>query len=278
VRRFDTLVTALDLYPAADRVLSHVAALAMAGSLPVELVTVLAAGADASDMSATAALQRRATRCALRRHELFVVRNDSPGAVIVDHVSGRDGALLVLATTARGGDDGDRLGLVTDAVMSRARQPVVVVGPRAEPSAGCLLVAVDAADGADAALPVVERWLATFRYVDGPRIIQVAAPDSWPDQGDEPPDHAVGRYLEQLGATGIAATGAVVRGHDPVSAILDHAARSRAAMIVVTAPADPGRPTHWFRTSRRLIRLAPCPVLVVPADCQIGRVRRSGQR
>ena len=265
VRHFDTLVAALDLYPAADRALSHVAALAAAGAMPVELVTVLDADADASDISATAALQLRATQNALGRHELFVVHSSAPGAVIVDHVGGRDGALLVLATTARGGPDGDRLGPVTDEVLSRVRHPVVVVGPRAERPAGGLVVAVDATSSAGAAMRVVERWQATFRNGDGTQIVQVVAPDSWPHEDDVPAD-GVGEYVEQLGGRGIAATGAVLRGHDPVTAIVDHAVRTRASMVVVTAPADPGQPTHWFHTARRLIRFAPCPVLVVPAD------------
>ncbi len=83
---------------------------------------------------------------------------------------------------------------------------------------------------------------------------------------DDVPADGVGEYVEQLGGRGIAATGAVLRGHDPVTAIVDHAVRTRASMVVATALADPGQPTHWFHTARRLIRFVPCPVLVVPAD------------
>jgi hypothetical protein len=37
-------------------------------------------------------------------------------------------------------------------------------------------------------------------------------------------------------------------------------------VLIVTSPRWPGEPSHWFHTTRRLIRRSIAPVLVVPAD------------
>lgn len=263
MRTFNTIVCALDLHPFADRALTHVAALARGRGVGIELVTVV--DETVRPASVIVELEQRAERFGLQRSELVVIHSESPGGEIGDHVSGRDGTLLVIATTAHGGRDEHQLGTVTDEVLRRTRQPVMVVGPRAVEAAGCLVVATDDAETAGAAMPVVERWLATFgdREV---RIVEVRAPDAWPERAPDAPAPWLDRYVDQLGACGITAVGEVVRGFDPVVSVVDGIAGTDVAMIVVTSPSDPGQPTHWFRTARRLIRFAPRPVLVVPAE------------
>jgi nucleotide-binding universal stress UspA family protein len=231
--------------------------------IAVELVTVVDGAAPMAVVSAE--LGRRAQRYGLLRAEHFVVHGAHPGSELLDHVSGRDGALLVIATTAHGGADEHQLGAVTDDVLRRTRQPVMVVGPRAVLSAGCLVVVVDDAGTADAALPVVERWVETFEDC-GVRIVEIQALDAWPRDVDDGRTRDVDRYVDQLGAHGIQAIGEVAPGLDPVLGVIDGVARTDVAMIVVTSPPDIGQPTHWFHTARRLIRFSPRPVLVVPVD------------
>jgi nucleotide-binding universal stress UspA family protein len=263
VRPFDTIVCALDLHPAADRALPYVAALARGRRVAVEVLTVV--DDAARTVAVTAELAARARQHGLIGAELFAIRAASVGSVITDHVSHRDGALLVIATTAHGGHDEHQLGAVTDDVLRRTHQPVMVVGPRAALSSGCLVVLVDDEGGADAAMPIVQRWLTTFgdREV---RVVEVRAPDAWPEHVDDEPASCVDQYVDQLAGRGISATGEAVSGIDPVESVIAGMARTDVAMVVVTSPADIGQPTHWFHTARRLIRFSPRPVLVVPLD------------
>jgi nucleotide-binding universal stress UspA family protein len=263
VRPFDPIVCAVDLHPAADRVLPYVAALARGRRVSVELVTVV--GDTVPSAPVLAGLERRVERHGLKRSELFVIAAAAPGSAVVEHVSGRDGALLVIASTAHGGCDEHQLGTVTDQVLRRLRQPVLVVGPRSEMSPGALVVVVDDSGFADAAMPVVERWSATFGD-RGIHIVEVRAPDRWPEHVDVEPGPRVDRYVAQLGASGLDARGQVIRGLDPVVGVLDRMAHMDVAVVVVASPPDIGQPTHWFSTSRRLIRFSPRPVLVVPVD------------
>jgi nucleotide-binding universal stress UspA family protein len=202
--------------------------------------------------SVLADLEQRVERYRLPRPELFVVDADAPGAAVVDHVSGRDGALLVIASTAHGGSDEHQLGAVTDEVLRRTRQPVMVAGPRAELSPGGLVVVVDGAGFADAALPVVERWSATFGD-RGIRILEVQAPDRWPEDVDDAPARTVDRYVEQLGGRGLGASGDVIRALDPVVGVLAGIARSSVAMVVVASPPDVGQPPSFQAISTQNI-------------------------
>ena len=78
-----------------------------------------------------------------------------------------------------------------------------------------------------------------------------------------PPDDAdrVQRALTQLG---VDVTLDRVDGSDPPGAIL--AAADTSTVIVVASSPWPDGPGNWYATARHLIRRAPCPVLVVPAD------------
>ena len=102
------------------------------------------------------------------RTSTTVLEHDQPGLAITEHVSGRDGALLVLATTAKAALDEDYAGSVSEYVLSTLRQPVLLVGPRVDVDRGLsspnLVVAVDGSGLGAVALPVIASWTRDVRW------------------------------------------------------------------------------------------------------------------
>lgn len=262
---FCSLIAVTDLGQDADRVLPIVATLAEAGSLPVELWTVVPP--DEDEAEARRELQHRATTHRLERATMYVLHDDFPGRAISSQVAHRDGSLLAIATTARGAPWEARMGTVTEEVLRGARQPVLVIGPvvaGTTTSARRTIVTVDAAGMADVAVPVVEAWMRAF----GGKVaeaVEVVPPDGWPPWDAVTPARHDG-YVAQLGRRQIDACSVVLRAQDPAQAIVDHCELARADSLVMTCPRWEGDPSHWFVTVRRVIRTAPVPVLVVPSD------------
>jgi nucleotide-binding universal stress UspA family protein len=95
-------------------------------------------------------------------------------------------------------------------------------------------------------------------------LLGLDVPDTWPPGGLPPLPDDVDRVLAELDAFGVDVSLQRVDGTDPASAILAGTDPST-LVVVATSPWRSGS-GHWFATARRLIRRAPCPVLVVPAD------------
>ncbi len=117
---------------------------------------------------------------------------------------------------------------------------------------------------ADVALPVLEAWTRAFGG-NVAEVVEVVPPDGWPSWDAVSPGHHDG-YIAQLGQRGIDARSVVLRAQDPARAIVDDCETTRADSLVMTCPRWEGDLSHWFVTVRRVIRMAPVPVLVVPAD------------
>lgn len=260
---FTTIVAVVDLQTAPDRALPVVARLAQAGAIPVELVTVL--DPDQTAASATWEIERRVEQCGLRRTTCYALEGESPARAIVEHASARDGALLVIPTSGSGAWGENQLDSITEDVLQGVRQPVVIVGPGLRPWAGGpLVVAVDSSGIADAAMPVVEAWVRTFQ--GAPRLVTVIPPGTWPADVADAPSEEVTTYVDLLNEHGIAASGEVLRELEAAPALAAHVAAMHDAVLVVTCPRSRDRASHWYGTTRALIRTASCPVLVVPAD------------
>jgi nucleotide-binding universal stress UspA family protein len=264
---FSSVVIAVDLSTAADRALPVAGALARRGGLPIELLTVVPSGAAAVRPDE---LDERVRSLGLGPHQSVVVEDDDPGAAIVDHVRGRDGALLVLATTAKAALDESHGGSVSEHVLAAADQPVLLVGPRVDVgrsrSAPSLVVAVDASDLAAAALPVVVSWVRTFGGgpVTAAQVIPLV-PAIAEQAGPALEARHVRRYADRLGELGVTAGGTVIHGGDPVAGLIEAVGGVADPVLVVTAERWPDAGTHWRSTSRKLAFRSPCPVLVVPA-------------
>jgi nucleotide-binding universal stress UspA family protein len=259
--RFTTIVTALDPITPADRVLPVVSALARSGSLPVEVVTVLAPGE--AEPPVQREIGRRVEHYGLQTTTLHMLHHDSPGQAIAEHVTSREGVLLVVAASAYGAWGENDVDTTTEQVLGHVGQPVLVVGPHAEPRLGSLLVAVDETGIADAAVTIVESWVRTFPGGE-PRLVTVVPPSTWPDGEERLQSEILDRYLQQLTDRGITATLDVRRERDPGQALLSRAASIDDAIVVVTSPRFRDGLSHWYDTTRMLVRFATRPVLVVP--------------
>ncbi len=265
---FSSVIVAVDLSTAADRALPVAGGLARLGGLPIELLTVVSPGASGVRQ---AEVDERVRPLGLGPHRTLVVEDDDPSGAIVEHVRGRDGALLVMATTAKSALDETHGGSVSEHVLSAAGQPVLLVGPRVDVdrprSAPSLVVALDASDLAAAALPIIVSWVRTFGGgpVTAAQVIPLV-PAIAEQAGPALETAHVRRYADRLGELGVAAGGAVVHGGDPVAGLIEAAGGVADPVLVVTAEPWPGAGTHWRSTSRKLAFRSPCPVLVVPAS------------
>jgi nucleotide-binding universal stress UspA family protein len=265
---FSSLVVPLDLSTAADRALPVVAALARLGGLPIELLTVVPRR-SASGIR-TSAVDERVRSLALGSYTYLVVEGDDTGTAISQQVRARDGALTVLATTAKAAVDETYGGSVSQHVLSAAGQPVLLVGPNvdvARPlSSPSLVVAVDGSDLAASALPVIASWMRTFdsEPVTAVEVIPFV-PAIAEQAGPSLEARNVRRYAERLADLGVVASGAVVHGHEVAVELIDYITRVRDPVLVVAAEPWPDAGTHWRSTSRKLALRATCPVLVVPA-------------
>ena len=85
-------------------------------------------------------------------------------------------------------------------------------------------------------------------------------------EGEEPLGRVACDAVANLADLGIVAAVRRLVTTDAAASLIEVAGTSESAILVVAAPRSPGRVTHWFATARRLIRYAPCPVLVVPSD------------
>lgn len=273
---FGSIVVPLDLEVIGDRALPVVRSLAQLGGLSVELLTIssprMEGYADACELG------RRVRAHGLGPHSINVLYDDDAGRAITQFLDGRDDALVVMGTSAKGTLHELAFGSVSEYVLANAHRPVVVVGPRVDPSRWTghpqLVVAVDESDVSDAAVPVIESWLHTFgeravRVVEvAPVAVSVDAAlhetrDSAPLMRGEP-DRAR-RFATVLAGRGVAASSQVLYGGDPAARLADLDVDDGDAVLVATSSdwTTPG--VHWWSTTRRIAQHSTHPVLVVPA-------------
>jgi nucleotide-binding universal stress UspA family protein len=266
---FSTVVVPLDLSPTGDRALPVARSLAQLGGLPMELLTVVSRGA--ANGFDRWELEERVRSFALGPHTSFVLEREDAGPAIAEHVTCRDGALLVLATTAKAAIDEDYAGSVSEYVLSEVRQPVLLVGPHVETarplSSPALVVGVDGSGLASVAVSVVVSWWHTFGGVK-PAFIEVIpyVPTIAAQAGRTLEAAHVRGLVDRVAQGGVEAVGGIVYGDDAAITLADYVAALRDSVLVVTAERWSGAGTHWHSTSRKLVFRSASPVLVVPAD------------
>jgi nucleotide-binding universal stress UspA family protein len=266
---FSSIVVPIDFAGAEDRAVPVAKSLAEFGGLPIELLTVVSRGAgNGFDRWE---LEERVRPLALGPHRSLVVESEHAGQAIVEHVRCRDGALVVLATSAKGAIDEDYAGSVSEYVLAEARQPVLLVGPRVEIvrrlSAPRLVVGVDRSGLASVAVPVVVAWWRTFGRAE-PRFVEVIpyVPTIAAQAGRALEAAHVRAYVDEVARSGVEAVGEVVYGDDAATALAGYVEHRPDSVLVVTAERWAGAQTHWRSTSRKLALRSSCAVLVVPAD------------
>jgi hypothetical protein len=261
--RFCSIVLVVDLQQDGGDAEAVAAGLAQRAGLPIDIVAEVSTGS--AHPVAPDELHRRIAAAGLDRSPYYLLPSDDPGRAIAEHVTNREGVLLVTAATTWGSGGPYLLDAQVEEMIRRFRGPVLVIGPKVAPSQTHPTTAVAVVDGSDIARPamtVVEAWVRTLpgaaaRVVEVLPIADVPATDAL--------RHVRG-YLDQLADHGIAASGDVLRGSEPAPALAAYADEIDGAVVVVSSPRWAGEPSHWFNTTRRLIHLSTRPVLVVPAD------------
>ena len=171
---FTSLVVALDLEASGDRALPVVRALARLADVAVELVTV-SSPLVAEDIDSFE-LGRRATASGWPAHAYIVLHGDDVARVLVDHVRGRDGSLLVMATSAKRPLVGRLGGSVSTRVLALTDRPVLLVGPMVSPrlriARPTLVVGVGPMEHAGVAVSTIASWTQTFPG-DDPWVVEV---------------------------------------------------------------------------------------------------------
>jgi nitroimidazol reductase NimA-like FMN-containing flavoprotein (pyridoxamine 5'-phosphate oxidase superfamily)/nucleotide-binding universal stress UspA family protein len=271
---FRSIVVALDLGPDGDRALPIVRGLAAASDLPVELITVSSPNMD--ETVDAHELSRRASANGWPPNAFAIAHDNDIARAIVNHLESRHNALLVMATSAKASLTARFLGSITEAVLSRIDQPVLLVGPHVpvdcelvEPT---LVVLIDAGDLAEATVPAIVSWA---RAVGGPQpvLAELSAPST--DEAAAAPTH-IDRYVTLLAAEGITASLESVRPDDIepwLGQVLDHATNP---IFVATSVRWTDARARSHSMTRRLVHRSTRPVLVVPARYAPWRLPPSG--
>ncbi|MEM1054821.1 MAG: universal stress protein [Bacteroidota bacterium] len=187
-------------------------------------------------------------------------------AATLHHAATHSADLIVMGTHGRTGIRRAVIGSIAEAVVRRARCPVLTVRPSARGDESALrriLVALEDAHPR----PWQVAWGARLAHAYGSHLDLVHIVALSPlHPGPSPAQRRGHRDLrvleESLEAEGLRATSRVVEG-EPAHAILDTAARLQPDLLVVGSQGKTGmRRALLGSVSERVIREAPCPVFV----------------
>ena len=265
---FNSLIVATDLASAPDRALDVATKLAGLGQLSVEVLTVVPPGANPPHVE-----RRRHASAESTGARLTVAVDENVATAIVEHVRGREGALLVMDTAGAGLVSGVRRSITGD-LLGRLPQPVLLLGPSVPsevPLATSTLVAgIDRTHADGPALSVITSWQRTFGG-QPPRVVDVVAASGWPagtvDQATE--RRVLDGIVEALASEGVDAAADVLHGADPVTSLLAFAEGLGDPVFLMTSDRWAGGPSHWYSTTRRLVQQSTRPVVVVPSDLAV---------
>jgi nucleotide-binding universal stress UspA family protein len=273
--RLARIVVPVDGSPFAERVLPVAAWLARAIGAPMHLVEVVGRPGYIERASRyLAALARRHGAASWDARP-----GDDPAAAIVAATDVDGPGLACLATHGR-----DRsaavLGSVAAAVLARASDPVLLVGPNARPSSAGDAPVVAAVDGTpqDAVVVGVARdWASRLgrRLVVG--TVAEPVPGSFHEgrplhraRGPDDPEGYVARLAADLAQAGTHAVDTQVV-YDPIS-VRGGVVRlvDRTVALLVTGSHRRGRPLHALVGSHaaRIVHDVEVPALVVPLDAR----------
>lgn len=265
---FTSIVVALDLQEAGDRAALPVAcSVAALGDVPVELLMVTSSNRPADHDAFE--LRRRASAHGWPVDSFSVIDSDDVARAVVDHVQGRDNALLVMASSATAPLSRPLRRSTSGAVIGEIERPVLLVGPHVpadfELRLPTLIACIDTTDTSDAAVPAIAAWMRTFRSSE-PWIAQVVAkPVSRPEAADLTGCAHARHYAGLLAAQGVEASWELVHGGDAVTSLVKFADDVTDPVLVATS-------TRWtcgrrHSVTRQLVRRSTWPVLVVPLKC-----------
>lgn len=194
----------------------------------------------------------------------------SPARSIAEAAHARTGSIVVMATHARSRLGALALGSVAEEVVGLTHQPVVLVGPHAEPAPldGAPVVAcLDGSPLAEAGLPVAVRLA---HDLDVPLALVSSVPPSRApgrsdvlDLGALSVDVVEEGYLARLARAHGATNWSVVHGDDPAATLIDHTRHGATLLVAATHGRSGLARAVIGSVAIRLVHGATCPVLLV---------------
>ena len=255
--QFQNLIVVADEFTTSDRPFALARRLAAAGNLSVQVVYGELDGGT-RDGTPGWRLQRRLDAHGLSAATLSVVRSNEPELAVSEHLAGHEGSLVLRGTSAGGHDGGPLLDRVAETIMRRLAQPLLLLGPRqVNPRRDDQLSPITVRDGVSELASLgsaTDSWTETFTNTHA-ELVDVLPPDPWPRTDVDNPDRRAAERNTDI---------TELRTLDLDAAILSHLDGRHDAVVVVSSPRWPSTPSHWWATTRRLVRHLPCPVLVVP--------------
>lgn len=211
--------------------------------------------------------------------QVHIVQTSSPAASILEAARSLEADLMVLGTHGRRGVGRWILGSVAEQVMREAKCPVLAVREQATdvpPRVGRILVPVDLSDVCPAAITRAREVAARFdaevdvlHVVPEPMMAAAYPPSAAVLPAFDPAD-AMTRAEEHLKDLLEQTEGAPVPINvrvtcdQPVGCIVEHAKEKGIDLIVMATHGRRGVERLLLgSTTERVLRLAPCPVLVV---------------
>lgn len=263
---YDRLVVPLDGSERSAAAIEAADTLAAALGVAVTYLTVVASAAQLD------ARVLACTRFVPRDRLEAVVAHDVADAIV--ERAGGDGerALLCMASHGRGRVGGLMLGSVAEAVLRRGVGPLVLVGPRFDPSTfiRCdrLLVCVDGSKRSEQVLPVAARWARTL--TSQLELITVLTPATHDDLFLTADGHLdvldsgyVHRLARDLSGPGLDPQWEVLYG-DAVRSIVDYGRRVPGTLIALSSHGRTGLDRLLMGSvAMRLIHHSPTPLLVI---------------
>jgi hypothetical protein len=234
---FTSIVVALDLEASGDRALPVARALAERGHIPVELLTVSSPAVDEDVVDA-------------------------------DDAERRDGALLMIATSAEPLIEGQLSGNLVERVPGLIDRTVLLVGPRVADTFAAtpptLITCLDRTDTGEATIPAIARWAHTFGAAEVWATEVVAtAPDDATPRGRAA--ERVRAFADLLGANDVKPSWGVLFGEQPDVRLERFADSFSSAIFVATSVRWTDGQPHWRSETHDLVHRSKHPVLVVPA-------------
>lgn len=198
--------------------------------------------------------------------ELSVVPDTFPATAIAAAMKGVDDA-IVMGTHGRTGFGKALLGSVSEDVLKRSDQPVLLVGPSAKSfttfKGRTMAVTTDGSPISAMVLPRAARWARALSM--SVVVLTATAGGGTPLGGSDPTalSNAVESAIAFFGQEGIDARAEVVIGSDAASAVADWANSNDAAMVAMATHGRGGLArTALGSTTMRTVHNCHCPVLV----------------
>jgi nucleotide-binding universal stress UspA family protein len=236
-------------------------------ALVCDLILVSAPWEEDRDAADTY-LRQIADETTTRVADTIVVEDRPPVDAVVEAARAAPGRIVCMTTHGRGRFRWAVVGSVAEGVVSRLREPVVLVGPRggAEPlrAPGRMVIGVDGSPASLAVVPHACEW-ARALHLDV-EVAFVAHPLDVEDAVH--PDTVLGPVAERVAAEGLTVHPVLLRSSYPAGELVDLAETLPASMIAMTTNTRAGLARFAVGSvTMGVLNTAPCPVLVTrPED------------